>query len=192
MLTCGFKGGIGTSSRLVPLGDHEYTVGVLVQSNFGRRDDLLIDGVAIGQAIPDLLLEPGQPVKDGSIIIIVGTDAPLSDRQLRRIANRSMLGLSRAGGLGRNSSGDIMLAFSNAPENRALRSLSVEKPILHRIQVDDRAIDPFFQATVEATAEAVANALIAAETMTGRDGNTAHALPHDRLIEVMRAHNRIE
>jgi D-aminopeptidase len=192
MLTFGFKGGVGTSSRIVPLGEQQFTVGAIVQSNFGRRDDLLIDGVPVGRTITELPLEPGEePAKDGSIIIVVGTDAPFSDRQLRRIANRAMLGLSRAGGLGRNSSGDIMIAFSNAVENRAVRSLEVGQPIVARRQVDDRAIDPFFQATVEATAEAVANALVAAETMTGRDGNTAHALPHDRLIEVMRAHNRI-
>lgn len=192
MLTFGFKGGSGTSSRVVPLGDEQFTVGVIVQSNFGRRDDLIMDGVPVGREITELPVEPRQePAKDGSIIIVVGTDAPLSDRQLRRIANRAMLGLSRAGGLGRNSSGDILLAFSNAAENRAVRSLTVEQPIVTRLQLDDRAIDPFFQATVEATTEAIGNALIAAQTMTGRNGNTAHALPHDRLIEVMRAHNRI-
>lgn len=195
MLTCHFKGGIGTSSRRVEFGTSFFTVGVLVQSNFGAREDLLIDGVPVGRLISDLTLERGDsaPEKDGSIIIVVATDAPLSDRQLRRLGMRAMLGLSRAGGIGRNSSGDIIIAFSNARQNRALRSTSVpdDSLILTREQIDDRAIDPFFQATVEATSEAIGNALIAAETMTGRDGNTAHALPHDRLIEIMKQHGRL-
>jgi D-aminopeptidase len=195
MLTCHFKGGIGTSSRRVEIGASSFTVGVLVQSNFGARDDLLVDGVPVGQLIGDLTLEwgDGGPEKDGSIIIVVATDAPLSDRQLRRLGMRSMLGLSRAGGIGRNSSGDIIIAFSNAHRNRSLRSTAVPEDalILQREQIDDRVIDPFFQAVVEATSEAIGNALTAAETMTGRDGNIAHALPHDRLIEIMRQHGRL-
>ena len=198
MLTCHFKGGIGTASRVVtlPFLDRCYTVGVLVQSNFGTREDLLIDGVPVGREIPDFALERGvEKVKDGSIIIVVATDAPFSDRQLRRLANRAMLGLSRAGGIGRHSSGDIIIAFSNAPENRTHRLVEHRMPtadevLLTRTQLNDVAIDPFFQATVEATSEAIANALVAAETLTGKDGNTAYALPHGRLVEVMRRYGR--
>ncbi|MGB3327458.1 MAG: P1 family peptidase [Thermomicrobiales bacterium] len=197
MLTCQFKGGIGTASRVVtvPPTALTYTVGVLVQSNFGARGDLLIDGVPVGREIPDLMPERGLE-KDGSIIIVVATDAPLSDRQLRRLANRAMLGLAQAGGIGRHSSGDIIIAFSNAPENRVQRLQDRTKPtesdiLLTRTQINDVAIDPFFQATVEATSEAIANALVAAETLVGKDGNTAHALPHDRLVEVMRRYGRM-
>ena len=198
MLTAQFKAGIGTSSRVVTLPSIPsiYTVGVLVQSNFGLREDLLIDGVPVGREIPDLPLERGAGQKDGSIIIVVATDAPLSDRQLRRLANRAMLGLARAGGLGRHSSGDIIIAFSNAPENRTQRLVHRFAPtedeiLLQRVQINDAAIDPFFQATVEATSEAIANALVAAKTMTGRDGHVAHALPHDRLVAVMRRYGRL-
>ncbi len=194
MLTFQFKGGTGTSSRRVTFGEETFTVGVLVQSNFGARDDMLIDGVPVGLEITDLRLERGEgpePKKDGSIIIVVATDAPFSDRQLRRLGNRAMLGLSRAGGLGRNSSGDIIIAFSNAPANRHHRDtrehgVNDDQRILHHEQINDMLIDPFFQAVVEATAESIANALVAAETITGRKGNRAHALPHDRLVEVMR------
>ena len=200
MLTCQFKGGIGTSSRKIEIAStgKTFTIGVLVQSNFGQRDDLLIDGVPVGREIQDLQLERGSNhlQKDGSIIIVIATDAPFSDRQLRRIANRAMLGLSRAGGIGRHSSGDILIAFSNAPVNRTRRpadrqNLQPADVILHRLQVNDVAIDPFFQATVEATSEAIGNALIAAETMEGRDGHIAHALPHDRLVEIMRKYGRL-
>ncbi|MGC4189879.1 MAG: P1 family peptidase [Thermomicrobiales bacterium] len=198
MTTCQFKGGIGTSSRVVaaPFVDRTYAVGVLVQSNFGSREDLLIDGVPVGREIPDFPLErSADKQKDGSIIIVLATDAPLSDRQLRRLANRAMLGLSRAGGIGRHSSGDIIIAFSNAPENRTHRLVDRHAPaeadiLLIRTQLNDVAIDPFFQATVEATSEAIANALIAAETMVGKNGHVAHALPHDRLVEVMRRYGR--
>jgi D-aminopeptidase len=195
MLTCGFKGGIGTSSRRIEIGSNVFTIGVLVQSNFGAREDLIIDGVPIGRLITDFKLEHGSatPEKDGSIIIVVATDAPFTDRQLRRLGVRATLGLSRAGGIGRHSSGDIIIAFSNARQNRAIRSTSLAEDsiVLKREQVDDRAIDPFFQAVVEATSESIGNALIAAETLTGRDGNIAHALPHDRLIEIMRRHGRL-
>jgi D-aminopeptidase len=197
MLTFQLKGGIGTSSRRVALGADTYTVGVLVQSNFGRREDMLIDGVPVGMEIPDLMPElGGENEKDGSIIIVVATDAPFSERQLRRLGNRASLGLARAGGLGRNSSGDIIIAFSNAPENRTRRDTRVngvpeDQQILDRRQINDLLIDPFFQAVVEATSESIANALMAAETTTGRDGNKAYALPHHRLIEIMRRYGRL-
>ncbi len=198
MLTCEFKGGIGTSSRVVEMAGNTFTIGVLVQSNFGKREDLLIDGVPVGREIQDLQPERDSShlQKDGSIIVVIATNAPFSDRQLRRLANRGPLGLSRAGGIGRHSSGDILIAFSNAPENRTRRPadrqlLQPNDTMLHRVQLNDVAIDPFFQATVEATSEAVANALVAAETREGRDGHVAYALPHDRLIGIMRKHGRL-
>jgi D-aminopeptidase len=197
MLTFQFKGGIGTSSRLIPVGENQYTVGVLVQSNFGRREDMLINGVPAGLELTDLMPQPGgdAPNKDGSIIVVVATDAPFSERQLRRLCTRAMLGIGSVGGLGRHSSGDIIIAFSNAPANRLHRDTRVigvpeDQRILHREQLNDALIDPFFRAVVEATGESIVNALVAAETMTGRNGNRAHALPHDQLIEIMRRYGR--
>lgn len=189
----GFKGGIGTSSRIVDLDGSTFTVGVLVQGNFGSRDDLLVDGVPVGREITDLLPLKGEPNRqtepDGSIIVVIGTDAPLSDRQLMRLCRRGMLGLGRVGSTARQSSGDILVAFSNAPDNRFERFNHTA--ILDVKRVNDERINDFFQATIEATSEAVLNALVAAETMVGRDGNTVYALPHDRLREIMRRHGRL-
>lgn len=183
----GFKGGIGTSSRVARMDEHEYTVGVLVQGNFGMRRDLLVDGVPVGR---EMLDEPELPrAKDGSIIVIIATDAPLSDRQLKRLTKRGSLGLSRAGAVGRHGSGDLLLAFSNAPENRVDR---FETDVIQAaIQIRDSRIDDLFVATIEATEEAVLNALVAAETLTGRDGNVAEGISHDRLVEIMRRYGRI-
>ena len=193
MLLFGFKGGIGTASRLVPhggTGGRAYTLGVLVQGNFGARQDLLVDGVPVGREIADLMPMVGEAAgREGSVIVVIGTDAPLSDRQLARLCRRGMLGLSRVGSVAGHTSGDLLLAFANAPENRVDRL--DESPLQARVQVNDSQLNPFFRATVEATAEAVLNAMVAAETMVGRDGNTAHALPHDRLREIMRAHGRL-
>lgn len=190
MTLFGFKGGIGTASRVVPLDEHRYAVGVLVQGNFGRRSDLLVDGVPVGLEIADLLPERGRAAeKDGSIIVVIGTDAPFTDRQLRRLCRRGMLGLGRVGATARQSSGDLLLAFSNAPVCRIDRF--DRAPLLTTPRVNDERIDDFYQATIEATAEAVLNALVAADTMIGRDGNTAHALPHDRLRDAMRRYGRL-
>jgi len=188
-----FKGGTGTASRVVPVGEREYTIGALVQGNFGRRQDLLVDGVPIGLEITDLLPEQGKQVeerRDGSIIVVIGTDAPLTDRQLGRLCRRGMLGLGRVGSTATHSSVDLLIAFSNAPENRVDRFET--ETLLTNIFINDTQINDLFQATIEATAEAVLNALIAAETMTGRDGNTAHALPHDRLQTIMRKYGRLQ
>ncbi len=194
MMLFRFKGGIGTSSRLVDLDELRYTVGVLVQGNFGSRGDLLVDGVPVGREITDLQPVRGgqdvaRPQPDGSIIVVIGTDAPLTDRQLARLCRRGMLGLGRVGSTARQSSGDILIAFSNARENRFDRFN--RDAVLDCKRVNDERIDDLFQATVEATSEAVLNALVAAETMVGRDGNTAYALPHDRLREIMRRHGRL-
>ncbi len=197
MMLFRFKGGIGTSSRLVAVGGRDYTVGVLVQGNFGRREDLLMDGVPIGLAITDLLPErgtvphapPPDSRRDGSVIVVIGTDAPLTDRQLGRLCRRGMLGLGRVGATATHSSGDLLLAFANAPENRVDRFET--QTLLTQTFINDTQVDMLFQATIEATAEAVLNALVAAETMTGRDGNTAHALPHERLQALMRQGSRL-
>jgi L-aminopeptidase/D-esterase-like protein len=193
MTLFGFKGGVGTSSRLVRLDDHEYTVGVLVQGNFGSRGDLLVDGVPVGREITDLLplraAEANQPRPDGSIIVVIASDAPLTDRQLGRLCRRGMLGLGRVGSTARQSSGDILIAFSNAPENRFERFNS--DAVLDVKRVNDERINDLFQATVEATAEAVLNAMVVAETMVGRDGNTAFGLPHDRLRDIIRRYARL-
>jgi len=192
MMLFRFKGGIGTSSRMVSVGGRDYTAGVLVQGNFGRREDLLVDGVPIGLAITDLMPEHGTPLterRDGSVIVVIATDAPLNDRQLGRLCRRGMLGLGRIGATATHSSGDLLIAFSNAPDNRVNRFET--KTLLSHIFVNDTQIDGLFQATIEATAEAVLNALVAAETMVGRDGNTAHALPHARLQTLMQQHGRL-
>ncbi|MGA7673386.1 MAG: P1 family peptidase [Nitrolancea sp.] len=194
MTLFGFKGGVGTSSRLVRLDDREYTVGVEVQGNFGSRSDLLVDGVSVGLEITDLQPvrhqpEANRPRADGSIIVVIATDAPTTDRQLMRLCRRGMLGLGRVGSTARQSSGDILVAFSNAPENRFDRFNRAA--VLDCQRVNDERINDFFQATIEATSEAVLNAMVVAETMVGRDGNIAHALPHDRLREIMRRHGRL-
>ncbi len=185
----GFKGGIGTASRVVGIGDHEYTVGVLVQGNFGARSDLLVDGVPVGRELADPPPPSPSTDRDGSVIVVLATDAPLSDRQLGRLCRRGMLGLSRTGAVGRHTSGDILLAFSNTRENRVDRFAT--SALRTTITLDDSRIDPFFAAAIESTEEAVLNALIAAETMTGRDGHVAMALPHDQLVSVMDRFGRL-
>jgi len=203
-----FKGGIGTASRRLPDSGGGWTVGVLVQANYGRRGLLRIDGVPVGReipiaevpaaALPAAELEAstaagfGARERDGSIIVIVATDAPILPHQCRRLAQRSSLGLARMGGLGATTSGDLMLCFSTG--NRAMPPPEID-PVgsgVHSVRtLMDTALDPLFEATVEATEEAILNALVAAETMVGRDGITAHALPHDRLREVMAAAGRL-
>lgn len=191
----GFKGGIGTASRVVPIRDESYVVGVLVQGNFGRRSDLLVNGVPVGREITDLTAyapERDAPSKeqDGSIIVVIGTNAPLDARQLGRLCRRGMLGLGRVGSTGRNFSGDLLIAFSNAPSAR-LDATNRDNNLVSTSRLADWSIDDLFEGTIEATEEAVLNALVAAETMTGRDGNTMYALPHDRLIDVMRRYGRL-
>ncbi|MCB9679565.1 MAG: P1 family peptidase [Alphaproteobacteria bacterium] len=184
------KGGIGTSSRIVEVGGTAHTVGVLVQGNYGRRHQLRVDGVPVGRYVTDLLPVRNSPeAKEGSIVVVIGTDLPLSDRQLARLARRGMLGIARTGSVAGHGSGDLLLAFSNAPSVRVPRPGPawdrrvdpwVVAPRLH-----DVYIDLVFEAVVEATEEAILNALVAAETMVGRDGNTLFGLPHDRLRAAM-------
>ncbi len=192
MICHGFKGGIGTASRVIPVADGGYTVGVLVQANYGRRSRLSVAGVPVGEAIgPEVVPLPGSsaPPGAGSIIVVVATDAPLLSHQCTRLAQRPALGIGRAGGAGEPSSGDLVIAFAtgNASVDTAAPGSG---PTYDVSAVRDDRLGPLFWAAIEATEEAIVNALLAAHTMTGRDGITAHALPHDRLIEVLAAHGR--
>lgn len=177
-----FKGGIGTASRVVDAKYGGYTVGVLTQCNYGRRDQLRIAGVPVGQEIP------GHVYNDdvGSIIVVVATDAPLIPTQLKRLARRVSLGLGRGGNFSGNDSGDIFIAFSTANPGAAsaegLRQITM---------LPNEKLNPIFLATVEATEEAVVNAMVAADTMTGIDNHTVTALPHDRLREILKKYNRL-
>ncbi|HJP88267.1 MAG TPA: P1 family peptidase [Candidatus Limnocylindrales bacterium] len=207
-----FKGGIGTASRRLPGDDGGWTVGVLVQANYGRRGLLRVDGVPVGLEIPveevpspysaraavhlPGQLPDGDPMaaraRDGSIIIIVATDAPILPHQCRRVAQRASLGLARAGGVGATTSGDLILAFSTGNLGLPQPEVAGVGPGVSNVRMlYDKALDPVFEATVEATEEAIINALCAAQTMTGRDGITAHALPHARLVEVMARYGRV-
>lgn len=197
-----FKGGIGTASRRLPAAMGGWTVGVLVQANYGRRGLLRIDGVPVGEEIglsvvPSPWSDERRGLADrgpgaGSIIGIVATDAPLLPHQCARLARRAPLGVARMGGLGSTTSGDIFLCFSTG--NRGMPPTEADADgdgVLTLRGVVDRALDPLIEATVEATEEAIVNALVAADTLTGRDGITANRLPHDRLVEVMRRHGRL-
>jgi D-aminopeptidase len=178
-----FKGGIGTSSRVLDAKAGGYTVGVLVQCNYGRRDQLRIAGVPVGKEIPE---HPAYGEDEGSIIIVIATDAPLIPTQLKRIARRASLGLGRNGSYSGDGSGDIFVAFSTANPGAAS-----PKGIHDLKMLPNDSLDPLFLATVQATEEAVVNAMVAAETMTGIDNHTVIALPHDRLREVLKKYNRL-
>ncbi|MBX3029979.1 MAG: P1 family peptidase [Chloroflexi bacterium] len=196
-----FKGGIGTSSRVLPADEGGWTVGVLVQANYGSRDRLALGGIPVGRAIPAREVpsawddptpapagRPGPEAGSGSIIVIVATDAPLLPLQCERLAQRAGLGIARVGGTAAHSSGDLFLAFATG--NRGLSAVddAEGQPFTRSLTgVVDAWMSRLFVATVDATEEAIANALIAARTMTGRDGITAHALPHDRLRDLVRA-----
>jgi len=204
-----FKGGIGTSSRQLAAEAGGYTVGVLVQCNYGRRSRLSVLGAPVGREIPDLLPcttlgsgaerlpaceRAGALVPDGasdgdgggSIIIVIATDAPLLPHQLNRLARRAALGVGRMGGLGEDSSGDLFMAVSTANPGAAGDSGTVRLAMLP----NDR-INPLFEATVDATEEAILNALLAAQTMTGADGNRVYALPADRLVAILKKYGRM-
>jgi len=178
-----FKGGIGTSSRRISAKLGGYTVGVLVQCNFGLRPNLRIAGVPVGKEMP---VTPVSERDAGSIIVVVATDAPLLPHQLKRLARRVTLGLGRLGSISGNGSGDIFIAFSTANPDAGDPSKVVNLTML-----PNDKIEPLFAGTVQATEEAVVNAMIAAETMTGINDRTVEALPHDRLREVLKKYNRL-
>ena len=187
MITHGFKGGIGTASRQLEDSHGGFMVGALVQSNYGLRRTLRIAGVPVGEEIPDLL--PGsapQGEERGSIIVVIATDAPLLPHQLRRLAQRATLGLGRMGSYASNGSGDIFIAFSTANPGAAARAGARNVAML-----PNDALGPVFLAAVEATEEAIVNALVAAQTMSGVNDHTVHALPHDRLQTALAKHGRL-
>jgi D-aminopeptidase len=190
MICHDFKGGIGTSSRKVIIEGKEYTLGVLVQANYGTRKSLTIAGVPVGKEISDLMPELNPLRKDedrGSIIVVVATDAPLLPHQLKRIARRVPIGISRTGGYGGNSSGDIFIAFStaNAGAYDAKNNVRVE-------MVSNDNMSQLFEATAEATEESIVNALIAADDMSGKNNTKVYALPENRVIDILRKFNRIK
>jgi L-aminopeptidase/D-esterase-like protein len=185
MICLGFKGGIGTASRKLSDRAGGYTVGVLVQCNFGQRRLLRIAGVPVGQEITEPR-ETGPEKDEGSIIAVVATDAPLLPHQLRRVARRAALGIGRMGGIAGAGSGDLFIAFSTAstgaPGAQGVRTVGM---------LGDERIDPVYEATVQATEEAIINAMLAAKTMRGADNYVVPALPHDRLKEVLRKYGRL-
>ena len=187
MVTFEFKGGIGTASRVLSAAAGGYTVGVLVQSNFGLRHQMRVAGLPVGQELRENLVYSRET---GSIIILVATDAPLLSHQLERLARRAALGLARTGSVAGNGSGDLFLAFSTAPTVAATGRGAPAEPVGLRMVPND-AMGPLFEATVGATEEAIVNALVAARTMTGHQGHTVHAVPHDRLQAILRRHGRL-
>ena len=203
-----FKGGIGTSSRTLPASQGGYTVGVLVQCNYGARRDLRVAGVPVGEEITDLMpciassdsqVRPRVPrcdtpskrsdarddVERGSIIVVVATDAPLLPHQLKRLVNRVALGIGRTGGFGGNGSGDIFVAFSTANPH-----VATDTGVTRVDMLPNPRMNPLFYATVQATEESIINALLAAETMTGADDYRVYALPRDRLIAALKKYGR--
>ena len=185
MVAHGFKGGIGTASRAVG----SYTLGVLVQANYGTREALTIAGVPVGKEIRANERSPGNDAsgdREGSIIVVVATDAPLLPHQLERLARRVPMGIARLGGTASNGSGDIFIAFSTTNPGAAATTGATALQWL-----PNGDLSPFFTATAEATEEAIVNALVAAETMTGVNGNTAYALPHDQLRAILQKYNRL-
>ncbi len=198
----GLKGGIGTASRLVSEAEGGYTVAALVQANYGKREWLRVDGVPVGEFVgrerypspydqsESIRLGSTPPEGSGSIIVVLATDAPLLPHQCERLAQRAGLGIARVGGTGGHTSGDLFIAFATG--NRLPQDLEDRPtPTTYAVTaLSDSAIDPLFDNAIEATEEAIINALVAAKTTVGRDGITAHALPHDRLLEIMTRYGR--
>ncbi len=182
MICYEFKGGTGTASRVIDKKNGGYTVGALVQANCGRRGQLTIAGVPVGKEIPGTVY----PKETGSIIIVVATDAPLLPGQLKRLARRASLGLARTGSVSGNGSGDLFLAFSTANPGVA----NPEKPTHTVTTVPNDLLDPIFEATVQSVEEAIVNALVNNQDMTGRDGHEVKALPHERVRELLQKYHR--
>jgi D-aminopeptidase len=192
MICFRFKCGIGTSSRQLPSSEGGYKIGVLVQANFGSRDQLTIDGVPVGRELSELVPIATDRIplrddgKEGSIIIVVATDAPVSSVQLGRIARRAGLGLARTGSISGNSSGDLFIAFSTA---NVIPLRGSDKELNIRLLTTEH-VEPLFSATVEATEEAILNALTMAKTMEGAGGHIAYQIPYDRLRAIMAKYGR--
>ncbi len=184
----GFKGGIGTSSRKLPASMGGYTVGVLVQTNFGGF--LNVDGVAVGEKLGGYPWQKEIESADGSIMMIVATDAPIDARNLERVAKRAFMGLAKAGGIASNGSGDFAIAFSTAKDNRVPHNTEKLKK-LQNVNVANDDMTPIFMATIEATEEAVVNSLFKAKDVKGYDGKVTKALPVDKVLEMLRAENKL-
>jgi L-aminopeptidase/D-esterase-like protein len=189
MVCYGFKGGIGTSSRKLSATQSAYTVGILVQCNCGRQRQLRIGGVPVGEELTDPPVAGiAQPYREdtGSIIIVVATDAPLLPHQGKRLARRATMGLARTGATSGNGSGDIFIAFSTAnPKAAAFKGSGTVS------MIPNEELDPVFEAVVQATEEAIINAMLAAENMTGRDGHRVAALSHERLVDLLKKYRRL-
>ena len=184
----GFKGGIGTSSRVLPKDLGGYTVGVLVQSNFGGV--LQIDGVPVGEELGKFYLKDQLDYSpDGSCMIVVATDAPIDARNLKRLAKRALFGLAKTGGIASNGSGDYVIAFSTAENLRI--PYTAESPFLEQQVLRNNAMSPLFMAVIEATEEAIINSMFLAETMTSKKG-TVKALPIDKILEIMKRYNKLK
>jgi len=193
MICYGFKGGTGTSSRIVNFADRDYVVGVLAQTNHGNSSQLMVAGASVGLELPKGIDYPRgrnrssdqESTNKSSIIIVIATNAPLVPHQLKRLAKRASLGLARTGSISSNSSGDIFLAFSTANPEAHGKTGEFNVTML-----PNKEMDPLFEATVQATEESIINSLIAAETMQGFQGKV-NALPQDLLIEILKKHNRL-
>jgi L-aminopeptidase/D-esterase-like protein len=192
MMCLGFKGGTGTASRVIKIKDSTYTIGVLVQSNFGGKNNFTIAGVPVGRELKDTLnyefkAPPSYQPGDGSIIVVLATDAPLLPHQLKRIASRIALGVGKVGGRGENGSGDIFIAFSTANPTAFQRTDFTKVD-----ELPNDMINPLFNGTVQAVEEAIINAMVAAETMEGINGNKAYGLPHKLVMDVLKKYNRVK
>jgi D-aminopeptidase len=199
MVCHGFKGGIGTSSRVIDKKLGGYTVGVLVQANYGSRSQLTIAGAPVGRELVDTLSvkifeQPSaqnkmynELMEQGSIIVVVATDAPLLPHQLKRIAQRVPLGIGKCGGIGGNGSGDIFIAFSTANKNAFSRTKETTTTLFSNDQMG-----ALFNATIQATEESIINALVAGRTMKGINDNTVYGLPHEAVIKILKKYNRIK
>ena len=186
----GFKGGVGTSSRLVEIKDETYTLAAIVQSNFGSKAHFTVAGVPVGKELLDTLnyeFNFGTLNGEGSIIVIVATDAPLLPHQLKRIAQRIPIGIGLVGGYGGNASGDIFLAFSTANKGAFNRSSTVEVQ-----SMSNDLLTPLFVATAQVVEESIINAMVAAETMVGANGSKSYAMPHDLVIDLLRKYGRVK
>jgi len=201
MVCHGFKGGVGTASRVVPEEQGGFTVGVLVQANHGRRARFQVNGVPVGQVIdveevpsprrPPVPAPSTRPEGAGSIIVVVATDAPLLPNQCDRLAQRAGLGIARTGGVGEHSSGDLFIAFATGNRGLTQGEYGAAEPLAVPLRMlSNSYVNPLFDAVIEATEEAILNAMLQAGTMVGRDGVTAHGLDGHRLVEVMRHYHR--
>ena len=194
MRMAGFKAGIGTASRILPEADGGYTVGVLVNSNIGPRHQLIVDGVSV---LEELQSSSPPSTRDGSIIVVIATDAPLIPIQLRRLCKRASMGISRVGAVSHTGSGDFAIAFSTAQristsDELAPAAMGRRKGVNTVETVRDGDLTPLFRAVIEATEEAIINSLCVADSMEHRDGLVKPGIPHDRLIELLKRHGRIE